>query len=92
MAYQSVNPYNGEFLESFEEIGDAGLETALDTAADCYASWSQIPFAGRALVAYKAAALLRHKVDDFARPVTLEMGKLIAESRAEVLLSAEILE
>ena len=39
-----------------------------------------------------AAHLLRARVDHYARIVTLEMGKLIGESRGEVLLSAEILE
>jgi acyl-CoA reductase-like NAD-dependent aldehyde dehydrogenase len=31
----------------------------------------------------KAAAILRARVDDFAKPVTLEMAKLIAKSRAK---------
>ncbi len=92
MPYQSVNPATGEFIGSFQEAGDTELDAKIKTAADCYVSWSRGLFAVRALVAHKAAALLRHRTDDFARPVTLEMGKLIAESRAEVLLSADILE
>jgi succinate-semialdehyde dehydrogenase/glutarate-semialdehyde dehydrogenase len=36
------------------------------------------------VVVAKAAAILRARVDEFAKPVTLEMGKLIAESRGEV--------
>ncbi len=40
----------------------------------------------------KAAAILRARVDEFARPVTLEMGKLIDGARGEVMLSADILD
>ena len=39
----------------------------------------------------KAAAILRARVDESAKPVTLEMGKLIAESHGEVELSADTL-
>jgi succinate-semialdehyde dehydrogenase/glutarate-semialdehyde dehydrogenase len=35
-------------------------------------------------VAAKAAAILRERVDEFARPMTLEMGKRIDEARGEV--------
>ena len=40
----------------------------------------------------KAAALLREHVDEFAGPVTLEMGKLIDQARGEVVLSADIID
>jgi succinate-semialdehyde dehydrogenase/glutarate-semialdehyde dehydrogenase len=43
-------------------------------------------------VVAKAAVLLRARVDEFARPVTLEMGKRIDEARGEVALSADILD
>ena len=40
----------------------------------------------------KAAALMRASVDEFARPITLEMGKRIDEARGEVMLSADIVD
>jgi succinate-semialdehyde dehydrogenase/glutarate-semialdehyde dehydrogenase len=43
-------------------------------------------------VAAKAAAIMRARVDEFARPITLEMGKLIEEARGEVALSADIID
>ena len=33
MTYQSINPYNGEVLKSFDDISDRQLETALATAS-----------------------------------------------------------
>jgi succinate-semialdehyde dehydrogenase / glutarate-semialdehyde dehydrogenase len=43
-------------------------------------------------VVAKAATIMRTHADEFARPVTLEMGKLTAEACGEVMLSAEIID
>ena len=92
MTYQSVNPCDGKTLKIFEQLTDEQLETALKTAATCFETWRRTTFAKRAAVVAKAAALLRARVDEFARPVTLEMGKRIDEARGEVALSADILD
>ncbi len=91
MAYQSINPFNGKLLQSFDELTDPQLETSLETAATCFKTWRHLSYAERAVVVHKAATIMRANVDEFARPVTLEMGKRIDEARAEVLLSANIL-
>jgi len=91
-AYQSVNPCDGKTFKAFEELTDAQLETAIKTAAACFETWRHKTFAERAIIVTKAATIMRERMDEFARPVTLEMGKLIAESRGEVALSADILD
>jgi succinate-semialdehyde dehydrogenase / glutarate-semialdehyde dehydrogenase len=92
MAYQSVNPYNGKVLKTFKEFTDKQLERTLVLAVTCYETWRQKTYAQRAAVVKKAAAIMRARVDEFARPVTMEMGKLIDQSRGEVALSADILD
>ena len=92
MSYQSVNPCDGKTLKTFEEFTDQQLETAIQTAAACFETWRHTTFAKRAVVVAKAATIMRANVDEFARPVTLEMGKLIEEARGEVALSADIID
>jgi succinate-semialdehyde dehydrogenase/glutarate-semialdehyde dehydrogenase len=92
MTYQSINPYNGKILTTFDELTDKQLETALDTAAICFETWRGTTFAQRAKVATNAAAIMRARIDEFANLATLEMGKLIKEARGEVLLSADIID
>ena len=92
MSYQSINPYNGELLQSFDEQSDQQLETAIATAATCYESWKQLTYVERGAIVAKAAAIMRDRAAEFAHPVTLEMGKLFAESLGEVMLSADILD
>lgn len=92
MSYQSINPATGKVLKQFKDLTAPQLEKTLRTAATCYPIWRQKSFAQRAKVAAKAAALLRRHVDEFARPMTLEMGKRIEEARGEVKLSADIID
>jgi len=91
-AYQSVNPCNGKTLKSFDELTATQLEKVIKTAETCFESWRHTTFAHRATIVAKAATLMRERADEFAKPVTLEMGKLIAEARGEVALSADIIE
>jgi succinate-semialdehyde dehydrogenase/glutarate-semialdehyde dehydrogenase len=91
-AYQSVNPYDGKTLETFEALTATQLEKAIKTAETCFESWRHTTFAERAVIAAKAATLMRERAEEFAKTATLEMGKLIAEARGEVALSADILE
>jgi succinate-semialdehyde dehydrogenase/glutarate-semialdehyde dehydrogenase len=92
MAYESINPYSGKRLKHFEEHTDAEVDTAVAQAQSCFSAWREKTFAERASVLSKAALILRSRKEDFASLITLEMGKLIAESRGEVELSAEIID
>ena len=92
MPYQSINPATGKVLKTFKEHTDTQLEKALRIAVTCYTTWRHISFSQRAAVAAKAAAILRQRVDEFARPMTIEMGKRIDEARGEVAVSADIID
>ncbi len=92
MSYQSINPYNGELVKTFEEQTDRQLESAIATATNCFEEWRKLTFADRSVIVARAAAIMRESAAEFARPVTLEMGKLLTESVGEVMLSADILD
>ncbi len=92
MTYQTINPATGQTLQTFEAHTDAQLETALQTAQTCFETWQYTSFAQRAQIASKAARLLRERADEFARPMTLEMGKRLEEAMGEVVLSADIID
>ncbi len=93
MAYQSTNPYNGEVVKTFDEINDAQLQTKIEVAQDCFDQvWRHKSFAERKAVLTRAAAIMRERTQEFAELITIEMGKLIAQSQGEVKLSAAILD
>lgn len=91
MSYQSLNPYDGKVLKTFDALTDQQLEAAITTAATCFQTWRHTTFAERALVMAEVAGLMNAKVNELARLVTLEMGKRIDEARGEVAFSAKIL-
>ena len=93
MAYQSINPFNAEVLQSFKEINAAELEDKLSKASTCFTDvWVKKSYAERAKVLTRAAAIMRERPEEFAKLITLEMGKLLAQSMGEVALSAAILD
>ena len=92
MSYQSVNPYDGAVLKTFVAFTDRELQAAIATASNCFETWRRKSFAERAVVVAGAARLMHARVDELARLVTLEMGKLIDQARGEVRLSADILD
>lgn len=90
MAYKTVNPYTNETVKSFQELTEQEVAATIDAAHEAYLSWRKTDFATRRNVMKKAAAILRERKADFARLVTLEMGKLIAQAEGEVDLTADI--
>jgi succinate-semialdehyde dehydrogenase/glutarate-semialdehyde dehydrogenase len=92
MAYESINPYSGKRVKQFADHTDAEVEIAVAQAQACFTLWRKKTFAERAAVLSRAAQILRSRTEEFASLITLEMGKLIAESRGEVALSADIID
>ncbi len=90
MAYETVNPYTGALLKTFPEASDAEVKAAIDRAHAAFLAWRDTSFAARAQVMHAAATLLRRDIDSYAKLLTLEMGKLFTEAKAEVELSANI--
>jgi succinate-semialdehyde dehydrogenase/glutarate-semialdehyde dehydrogenase len=93
MAYASTNPYTGQVLQGFGEIDDPALDALLQAAQTCFSTqWRDTGFPQRRAVLARAAALMRERAPQLAELITLEMGKLIAQSQGEVALSAAILD
>jgi succinate-semialdehyde dehydrogenase/glutarate-semialdehyde dehydrogenase len=93
MFYQTINPYTEDLVQTFPQHTDGDIESIIAQAEKTYETdWSRRSLAERKAIIKKAAAILRRDVDDHARVITLEMGKLFREAKSEVMLSADILE
>jgi succinate-semialdehyde dehydrogenase/glutarate-semialdehyde dehydrogenase len=62
---------------------------ALDAAVATQASWAATPPRDRGEILRRAFELIMSRVDDLALLMTLEMGKPLKESRAEIAYAAE---
>src|SRR5712691_3905908 len=84
MSIQSVNPATGEVIETFEATSAREMERILATAHAAFVEWRWTPFATRARHLRNAAEALKKRKADYARLMTLEMGKPIVQAEAEV--------
>jgi succinate-semialdehyde dehydrogenase/glutarate-semialdehyde dehydrogenase len=84
MGIESVNPATGEILATFSQTSDRDLERVLANGQAAFLGWRTTPFAARAERMVKAGRLLRERKPEYARAMTLEMGKPIVEAEAEV--------
>lgn len=87
-----VNPASDEIIGTVANAGRDDLDEALATAATGFEAWSRFSAVERAKLLHKAAQLLRDRVERIATIMTLEQGKPLAESKAETLAAADVID
>jgi succinate-semialdehyde dehydrogenase / glutarate-semialdehyde dehydrogenase len=84
----SVNPATGETLGTFDTLTEHQLGERLARAGEAFRSFRRTSFDERARWMRRAAEVLEAKQDQYARLMTLEMGKPIGAAVEEVLKCA----
>ena len=84
-----LNPATGTPCGRVAHAGIPDLDRALAAAQKGFDVWRRTPAHERAALMRRAAALLRQRVEEIARLMTLEQGKPLAEARVEVLNGAD---
>lgn len=80
----SINPASGERIGTRALLADSEVDAAIERAQERFPAWSALPLPERAAALRRLASALRDRSETLARLATAEMGKRIAESRAEV--------
>ena len=88
--HQVIDPATGAILGDLPLADAADLDRALDAAKRAYPLWRATTPLERGAVLRKAAQLLRERIDVIARNATREEGKTFAETRIEVMGSANL--
>ena len=81
---QTINPATGEPGRSYDWITIDEAREAAAAAHRAFLDWRRTSFEERARVVRKAGEILRQREGEFARLMTEEMGKTVADGRAEV--------
>jgi succinate-semialdehyde dehydrogenase/glutarate-semialdehyde dehydrogenase len=87
-----LNPATEKPLGRLPHASTSDLDQALAAAAKGFEVWRATSAYDRARVLRKAAGLVRERAEGIARIMTQEQGKVFAESRAEVLVTADTIE
>jgi succinate-semialdehyde dehydrogenase/glutarate-semialdehyde dehydrogenase len=89
MSIKSVNPATGLVEREFEAHDDAEVESRIAAADAAFRELSGTSFSIRRGWMHRAADLLEADAENVAAAITAEMGKTLAQARAEVLKSAK---
>ena len=84
-----LNPATGESLASVANTSISDCLRAVDAADTAFVSWRATAPRMRAEILRKAFEIMMAEQEQLARLITLEMGKILADSRAEVAYAAE---
>jgi len=83
--FENRNPADTRDLVGiFQKSNKADVNAAVDAAKRAFAKWRLVPAPRRAEIVFRAAEILIERKEDYARDMTREMGKVLAETRGDV--------
>ena len=82
--FESINPATEQVLARYAIMSAEALTVALEEARTTAMVWSRVEVELRAAMLERVAVLLDAKREEFAQLITAEVGKPIAEARAEL--------
>ncbi len=85
------DPSTGEAIASVADATPGDAEAALDACCAVQEEWARHPPRERGEILRRAFEAMTARADELALVMTLEMGKPLAESKAEITYAAEFL-
>src|SRR5204863_4854439 len=83
------DPSTGEAIASVADATPDDAKAALDACVEVQAEWAAHPPRERGEILRRSWELITERADDLALVMTLEMGKPLAESKAEIAYASE---
>jgi succinate-semialdehyde dehydrogenase/glutarate-semialdehyde dehydrogenase len=80
----SINPTDGRLVRQFEAHSELEVERRIQNASDAFHKYRRAPLADRARLMIRVAEVLESEKENYARTMTLEMGKLFRAAVQEV--------
>jgi acyl-CoA reductase-like NAD-dependent aldehyde dehydrogenase len=91
--YEIRNPANTDDLVGlFQEADIQDVRAAIEAAKLAFSSWKKVSPPQRGLILFDAWNIMKERAEEFARGITREEGKPLADSRGEVKRSLNVLE
>ncbi len=82
--FESRNPATEKALGVFQQGNERDVDRAVTAAEKAFEKWSSTPAPSRGEILFKITDLLRKRKEELARIASMEMGKVLSESRGEV--------
>ncbi len=78
-----------QLIARFQNSTEDDVNNAVNAANEAFKSWSKVPGPDRAAILFKFADLLEKNIDELSYMLSAEQGKVLAESKGEVLRAAK---
>jgi succinate-semialdehyde dehydrogenase/glutarate-semialdehyde dehydrogenase len=85
MTLKAINPATNEVTSEYPVMTLEQVMTILEQTHNAFNPWSKTDFVQRSRYMRQAAQILRKKIEHYAYLMAIEMGKPIAQGRADVL-------
>lgn len=89
---KSTNPFNQEVIQHYIEHSQKEINHIISQADSEFTKWKQTNFNKRAELLRNTASILKKNTEKYSNIMTMEMGKPIRESRAEIKKCAWVCE
>lgn len=80
----TINPATEEEIRSYDRISEKIAKEKVAKANETYKSWKKTSFSERSKLMLKLATIFEENKEEYAQLATLEMGKVISQSRKEI--------
>jgi succinate-semialdehyde dehydrogenase/glutarate-semialdehyde dehydrogenase len=81
---ESVNPSNLQIIKTYQALQNAEVNKIIELTNKAFLFWKDTSIIEREKLMLNASSVLKSKRDQFSELMTLEMGKPISQSKAEV--------
>ena len=83
--HENLNPADtSDVVGIFQRSGKEDVDAAVQAAKRAYEKWRLTPAPRRAEIIFRAGEIMTERKEEFARDMTREMGKVLAETRGDV--------
>lgn len=80
----TYNPYNGKKLDDYEVFSKQKTQSVLNASHSTFQDWKLTSIKKRTNLLIKLGDVLNENIEKYSKLITLEMGKPISQSRAEI--------
>ncbi len=84
MFFESINPTTGENLATYPVMSPVQIAEAIEQAHHAYLDWKRLSYGERGILMNQLHDWLLAHQEEYAKLMTLEMGKPIVEARSEI--------
>ena len=82
--FQTLNPYTEKKLKNYHPFSKEEIQSCIDRSNEAFINWRRLTLPERIKLISNVSKILQQNKEDHGTLITLEMGKLYAESIAEI--------